>query len=567
MTGVVLRTEGLVKDYGKVRALAGVDLKIHDGEVFGFLGPNGAGNSTAIRVLLDLLRPTAGRAEVFGVTPRAGGPALRSRIGYLPGERAMAGARPAGSSSPASRGYAAARAPTGSDPSLSASTSTSTGPSAGCRRATSRRSASCRRSCTVRSCSSSTSRQAGSTHCSSGGSSTWSSRPVTATTCAPCATMPARPWSCASPRAGRRRPVRRSAGSPRRRGHPWADEGVQGATLRCLCSEPDALLKAAAGYRVVAWSAADRELEDHFLDFYRVPADELVTEEVDMEIGATQILAAAAGCCSPSASARSPWPSAPPPAGGRTRSPRRRAGRRRVRLGRGRPDGRRGLGDGGVAVLVVPRPQPARGGVRPGRTRAARGRAGARRARGARHLRPPRRHGVARSPARPAPVRSPATPGRSDPFRRRRRLRRDRGDKSARRLFARPRLHVHGQRRRRGGDRQRHERPPVHPEARRAEPQPDPAHRQRRREARRSGAHRAARSAAAARRGGAPPHAAHPARRRRWPRCASPPRRRRRSKRPAGLTPPGAAGRAGLVRSHPPPSFAEGNQWPRNGNR
>ena len=67
MTDVVIRTEGLVKDYGSVRALNGVDLQIERGEVFGFLGPNGAGKSTTIRVLLDLLRPTAGRAEVLSL--------------------------------------------------------------------------------------------------------------------------------------------------------------------------------------------------------------------------------------------------------------------------------------------------------------------------------------------------------------------------------------------------------------------------------------------------------------------------------------------------------------------
>src|SRR6056297_1983532 len=91
----VLRTEGLVKEYGRgssrVRALDGLDLAIAPGEVFGFLGPNGAGKSTTIRVLLDQLRPTAGHAEVFGTAPRVGGPAQRARIGYLPGELAMAG--------------------------------------------------------------------------------------------------------------------------------------------------------------------------------------------------------------------------------------------------------------------------------------------------------------------------------------------------------------------------------------------------------------------------------------------------------------------------------------------
>ncbi|MBC7289995.1 MAG: ABC transporter ATP-binding protein [Actinotalea sp.] len=84
-----IRTSGLVKDYGRVRALHGLDLEVSTGEVFGFLGPNGAGKSTTIRLLLDLLRPTAGTVEVLGEAPAVGGPALRARLGYLPGELAL----------------------------------------------------------------------------------------------------------------------------------------------------------------------------------------------------------------------------------------------------------------------------------------------------------------------------------------------------------------------------------------------------------------------------------------------------------------------------------------------
>jgi ABC-2 type transport system ATP-binding protein len=91
VTESVIRTRGLVKDYGRTRALAGLDLDVRRGEVFGFIGPNGAGKSTTIRILMDLLRPTDGVAEVFGVAPSVGGPAQRARIGYLPGELSMAG--------------------------------------------------------------------------------------------------------------------------------------------------------------------------------------------------------------------------------------------------------------------------------------------------------------------------------------------------------------------------------------------------------------------------------------------------------------------------------------------
>jgi ABC-2 type transport system ATP-binding protein len=91
MTRPVVLLEGLVKDYGDVRALDGVDLEVHAGEVFGFIGPNGSGKSTTIRILLDLLRPTAGTVEVLGSSPREGGPALRARLGYLPGELTLDG--------------------------------------------------------------------------------------------------------------------------------------------------------------------------------------------------------------------------------------------------------------------------------------------------------------------------------------------------------------------------------------------------------------------------------------------------------------------------------------------
>ena len=102
-TDVVLRTAGLVKDYrggrrgaSRVRALDGLDLEVRRGEVFGFLGPNGAGKSTTIRILLDQLRPTDGHAELLGTTPRAGSGPLRARIGYLPGELTMTGRATAG---------------------------------------------------------------------------------------------------------------------------------------------------------------------------------------------------------------------------------------------------------------------------------------------------------------------------------------------------------------------------------------------------------------------------------------------------------------------------------------
>ncbi|HET8682181.1 MAG TPA: ABC transporter ATP-binding protein, partial [Micromonosporaceae bacterium] len=86
MAEPAIRTEGLVKTYGRNRGLAGLDLAVRTGEVYGFLGPNGAGKTTTIRVLLDLIRPTAGQARVLGLDPRADGVALRRRLGYLAGD-------------------------------------------------------------------------------------------------------------------------------------------------------------------------------------------------------------------------------------------------------------------------------------------------------------------------------------------------------------------------------------------------------------------------------------------------------------------------------------------------
>jgi ABC-2 type transport system ATP-binding protein len=84
-----IRLDGLSKSYGKTRGIVEVDLVVATGEVFGFLGPNGAGKTTTIRTLLDLIRPTAGTAEVLGLDSIKDSLAIRRRIGYLPGELAL----------------------------------------------------------------------------------------------------------------------------------------------------------------------------------------------------------------------------------------------------------------------------------------------------------------------------------------------------------------------------------------------------------------------------------------------------------------------------------------------
>src|SRR3954463_2926701 len=77
---------GLTKRYGSLTALSNLNLEIVQGEVLGFLGLNGAGKTTAIRLLLDLLRPTSGNAFIFGHNCWADALAARALVGYLPGE-------------------------------------------------------------------------------------------------------------------------------------------------------------------------------------------------------------------------------------------------------------------------------------------------------------------------------------------------------------------------------------------------------------------------------------------------------------------------------------------------
>ena len=305
MTEVVVRTEQLVKDYGRVRALDGVDLAVERGEIFGFLGPNGAGKSTTIRVLLDLLRPTAGRAEVFGVTPADGGAELRRRIGYLPGELAMTGRQTAGT---LLRHLAALRGGFGTE---------RIGPLA------ERFGLDLDRP--IRGLSKGNKQKVG---------------VVQAFMHAPELLILDEPTSGLDPllqrefldlvleardrgatvfmsshvlseiedvagrvaiiRAGRIvdvddvRTLRHRAGqlvelefagpvhADQFRSLPGVDEAtVDGTTLRCLLrGEPDALLKMAAHHHVVRWSAQDRELEDLFLDFYRTPAEDHAVKEV-----------------------------------------------------------------------------------------------------------------------------------------------------------------------------------------------------------------------------------------------------------------------------------------------
>jgi ABC-2 type transport system ATP-binding protein len=73
----------LVKDYGNVRALAGLNLRVAPGEIYGLLGPNGAGKTTTLRLLAGLDRPTSGRLTVAGFDPVTNPVEVKKRVGYV----------------------------------------------------------------------------------------------------------------------------------------------------------------------------------------------------------------------------------------------------------------------------------------------------------------------------------------------------------------------------------------------------------------------------------------------------------------------------------------------------
>src|SRR5262249_59882660 len=92
----IIEAERLTKSYGMHRGIIEVNLAVQQREVFGFLGPNGAGKTTTIRLLLDLIRPTRGRARVFGLDTTRDAVAIHRRGGYPPREVAPYDRPPAG---------------------------------------------------------------------------------------------------------------------------------------------------------------------------------------------------------------------------------------------------------------------------------------------------------------------------------------------------------------------------------------------------------------------------------------------------------------------------------------
>ena len=78
------RVHDLVRDYGSLRALAGISFAVEPGEIFGLIGPNGSGKTTTLRIISTLLKPTSGSVEVFGIDVAARPDEVRKLLSYLP---------------------------------------------------------------------------------------------------------------------------------------------------------------------------------------------------------------------------------------------------------------------------------------------------------------------------------------------------------------------------------------------------------------------------------------------------------------------------------------------------
>ena len=88
-TSLAIETHGLVRAFGDLRAVDGIDLAVPAGSFFGFLGPNGAGKSTTIKCLTGLLRPTAGTMRILGIDPLADPIAVKKQVGVVPEDLAL----------------------------------------------------------------------------------------------------------------------------------------------------------------------------------------------------------------------------------------------------------------------------------------------------------------------------------------------------------------------------------------------------------------------------------------------------------------------------------------------
>jgi ABC-type multidrug transport system ATPase subunit len=86
-----IKVENITKAYGKTEAVKGISFEVNEGEIFGLIGPDGAGKTTIFRILTTLLKPDSGKAEVMGLDVIDGYREIRSEVGYMPGRFALYG--------------------------------------------------------------------------------------------------------------------------------------------------------------------------------------------------------------------------------------------------------------------------------------------------------------------------------------------------------------------------------------------------------------------------------------------------------------------------------------------
>jgi ABC-type multidrug transport system ATPase subunit len=83
LSNPVVLAEDLTKKFDGFTAVDRVSFSLHAGEILGYLGPNGSGKTTTLRMILGLIQPTSGRAQLFGQTVSEGGDEIRQRVGYM----------------------------------------------------------------------------------------------------------------------------------------------------------------------------------------------------------------------------------------------------------------------------------------------------------------------------------------------------------------------------------------------------------------------------------------------------------------------------------------------------
>jgi ABC-2 type transport system ATP-binding protein len=88
---IVVRAEGLRRRFGEIQALDGLALSVSAGEMYGLVGPDGAGKTTALRILAGVMGPDEGQAQVLGWSPLKSSPALRTALGYMPQQYSLYG--------------------------------------------------------------------------------------------------------------------------------------------------------------------------------------------------------------------------------------------------------------------------------------------------------------------------------------------------------------------------------------------------------------------------------------------------------------------------------------------